>query len=406
MCGVVIAHRLAQGRGGGLVRLAQVPGGRARAGEGPRADGAGERPQHHVRPLVARQARSGLEARPALPADVRHGRRLAHPVLPVRATQYVVFFTFGALRCSSIGVSTFSRSFAHSVLRVYVEEVALGCRGSAEGLRARLGRAREGPLTRVRALVGKQVGPDGEVEPADEAAEGPLARVHPLVALEGHGREEALGAQRAGEAALLLVAEAVLGQGAQLQVALAAHLAHVRGLAPVAHLVRLHLLVGHEGLLADGALEGLLGLRVHLHVLLEGVPPGEVGAALGAGQQRPVPALVGAQVARQGRLVQVVGVALRARQRPPRVHAPVPRQAGPHKRLEGALGARVLGARARGLLLPEVQQLLLPFHHLHFAKDAIVVIGAIEVAVTVRGAICVYTDLRVLSTGCLMSTVW
>lgn len=97
VCGVVIAHRLAQGRGGGLVRLAQVPGGRARAGEGPRADGAGERPQHHVRPLVARQARSGLEARPALPADVRHGRRLAHPVLPVRATQYVVFFTFGAL---------------------------------------------------------------------------------------------------------------------------------------------------------------------------------------------------------------------------------------------------------------------------------------------------------------------
>lgn len=84
--GVVVADRLAQGGGGGLVHLAQVPGGRPRAGKGPRADGAGEGPQHHVRPLVARQARAGLEARPALPADVRHSRRLAHSVLAVRAT--------------------------------------------------------------------------------------------------------------------------------------------------------------------------------------------------------------------------------------------------------------------------------------------------------------------------------
>lgn len=53
-----------------------------------------------------------------------------------------------------------------------------------------------------------------------------------------------------------------------------------------------------EGLGAEGALEGLVPLGVHAHVLLEGVPAGEVGATLGAGQQGSLAPLVTQQVPR------------------------------------------------------------------------------------------------------------
>lgn len=220
---------------GHSVHPSVVPRSSTRAGEGPGACWARVRARGHVCTHVAAQPRSRAEARSALLAHKRNVLRFRS----FRAAAFLRGFLFGP-----------PTLLAANILGVDVEEMPLGCGGSAERLGARLGWAAERPLPCVCALVRQQVGPNGEAEAAGEAAEGPLARVHPVVALEGQGGEEALVAQAALEAAFLLVAEAVLCQGGQLQVAPAAHLAHVRGLAPVTRLVGLHLLVREEGLSA------------------------------------------------------------------------------------------------------------------------------------------------------------
>lgn len=62
----------------------------------------------------------------------------------------------------------------------------------------------------MRALVGKEVGPDGEIQAAGKASKWALAGVHAAMAFQGHGGEKAFATQLTREPSLFLMAEAVL----------------------------------------------------------------------------------------------------------------------------------------------------------------------------------------------------